>query len=485
VLISGAVLASVQLATRPLDQAGPSASAHTGSPAYASPTGASVYRHEVDWTAQPRPVVAGVSGGLDWAEATTPDYRLLVAVPNGYVLARSFNFNLQYTSRDGVSWSWPPDPEIFVADPEWPGYGWFLDAGWASPRPIDGPAGYILPLAHSHGDVSVSSDGMHWRAVPTVGLVGDGLIDIVGAGPAGYLAREYQGAAWLTSPDAVNWTEAPETSLAGLDLQGCSFKAAAADEPAEFWCHYEGQSNWRVFPIGPHSPFLAAEVNGVYFRGKMESSDRIHWATVADRPFLSDQSPMAINGRVFALSSDSSTGDGAIWTSSDGSTWKRVVGADGLAIVGEGLEIQGGRLMVTVRSERTNFSSGTTVVFVGTPSPPPSPPLVPIPSPVVWPTSSTAPRWTPSPKEVPTGGISREEAVRIASRATSFNQEQIDTATAEVHFDSPDPSASSSPRWMWSVEFVKYAVGPLGAEWTTVAIDYFTGEVLGIGGAVS
>jgi hypothetical protein len=38
---------------------------------------------------------------------------------------------------------------------------------------------------------------------------------------------------------------------------------------------------------------------------------------------------------------------------------------------------------------------------------------------------------------------------------------------------------------MWSLEFVKYAVGPLGAEWTTVAIDYFTGEVLGIGGAVS
>lgn len=38
---------------------------------------------------------------------------------------------------------------------------------------------------------------------------------------------------------------------------------------------------------------------------------------------------------------------------------------------------------------------------------------------------------------------------------------------------------------MWSVEFVKCAVGFAGAEWTTVAIDYFTGEVLGIGGAVS
>jgi hypothetical protein len=112
-------------------------------------------------------------------------------------------------------------------------------------------------------------------------------------------------------------------------------------------------------------------------------------------------------------------------------------------------------------------------------------PLSPSESPGTTPTatglpqSPAVPAPTPTTQPTPLDGISRDEAIRIATNAVHPTADQLAKATAGVELD------SRYGRWIWSVSFLENYSGPLAANGTFVYIDFFTGEVLASGEWIS
>jgi hypothetical protein len=94
-----------------------------------------------------------------------------------------------------------------------------------------------------------------------------------------------------------------------------------------------------------------------------------------------------------------------------------------------------------------------------------------------FPASSGVPGYTSPP--IPLGGISKDEAIRIAVNALHPPADQVAKATAGAEMD------LRYGRWIWSVSFLRYYEGPLNAGGTFVDIDFFTGEVLASGDWIS
>jgi hypothetical protein len=115
-------------------------------------------------------------------------------------------------------------------------------------------------------------------------------------------------------------------------------------------------------------------------------------------------------------------------------------------------------------------------------------PLSPSEAPGTTPTAtglpghSAAPAFTPEP--TPLGGISRDEAIRIAVAAVHPTAGQATTARASVQMD------PRYGRWIWSVSFTRDSGGSMGPastgdSGTFVDIDFYTGEVLASGDWIS
>ena len=95
------------------------------------------------------------------------------------------------------------------------------------------------------------------------------------------------------------------------------------------------------------------------------------------------------------------------------------------------------------------------------------------------PGSSARPPAAPRPSRRLLGGISRDEAIRIATDAAHPTADEIARVSASAYLD------SRYGRWIWSVSFLENYGGPLNAQGIGVDIDFFTGEVLASGEWIS
>jgi hypothetical protein len=171
---------------------------------------------------------------------------------------------------------------------------------------------------------------------------------------------------------------------------------------------------------------------------------------------------LAVAGdRIVAVALDTG-GGGAAWESTDdGRTFHRLM--DGAASVEQFGDL------VLLRTSAGGSFVGAPLSASETPGD--------TPTATGLPASSGVPGYTPPP--TPLGGISKEEAIRIAVNATHPPADQAAKASAGVEMD------SRYGRWIWFVSFTRYYSGPLNAAGTWVDVDYFTGEVLASGDWIS
>jgi hypothetical protein len=409
-------------------------------------------------TASP-PTASYVVGGWRWHELDRiPDAGTrVVRIANGY-LGRCGDS--MCTSNDGRSWQTPPNPAIFSADAtavftpyeiaHRPGAGyvilaeglWYSADGvrWEPSATPDGSHGFMGLAAGAFGfavvgepsnaqpvdpGIYVSADGASWTVN---GRLTYGTFVDPGGDPdtsAGLLANMPKANKYLYSADGRTW--------------------ATASVPAGTYTSDQ-----------PHR--LADGSLLIYADGTLlRSSDGRTWTKLARR-FEQGGSMAVSNGRLVIVD----RGSGVAWESSDsGRTFHKLM--DGVGSVE-----QFGDLVLLRTSIGGSFvgaslspleTSGETPTATGLPA------------------SSGPPGYTPPP--TPLGGISKEEAIRIAVNATHPPADQVTKATAGAEMD------SRYGRWIWSVSFLRYYEGPLNAGGTFVDIDFFTGEVLASGDWIS
>ena len=405
------------------------------------------------------PDTAFVVGGWRWHELNRkPDLGTkVVRIPNGY-LGRCGDS--MCTSTDGWSWQTPPDPAIFSADAtavftpveiaHRPGGGYVILAEglWYSPDGVHWKPSATPDRSHGFTGLAASADGFAVVGEPSNAQPSD---------PGIYVSAD--GASWtvngrLTYGTFVDPVGDPDTS-AGL--------LANMPKAGKYLYSTDGRT-WAAasIPAGayiPDQPHRLADGSLlVYADGSLlRSSDGRTWTKLA-RSFEQGGSMAVSNGRLVVVD----RGSGVAWESSDsGRTFHTLM--DGVASVE-----QFGDLMLLRTSTGGSFvgallssseAPGTTPTATGLPA------------------SSGAPSYTPPP--TPLGGISKEEAIRIAVNATHPPADQAAKASAGLDMD------SSYGRWVWHVSFERYYGGPLDADGTFVDIDYFTGEVLASGSWIS
>jgi hypothetical protein len=177
---------------------------------------------------------------------------------------------------------------------------------------------------------------------------------------------------------------------------------------------------------------------------------------------------MAIAGDRIVAVVNGSGGVGTAWESSDdGRTFHKLMdGAGGVAQFGDLvlLSANGGAYVGAPLSP--SEGPGTTPTATGLPG------------------SSAAPVPAPTPQATPAGGISRDEAIRIATNAVHPTADELAKATAGVELD------SRYGRWIWTVSFNRDSGGSMapsstGGSGTFVDIDFYTGAVLASGEWIS
>jgi hypothetical protein len=345
------------------------------------------------------------------------------------------------TSTDGWSWQTPPNPAIFSADAtavftpyeiaHRPGAGyvilaeglWYSADGvrWEPSATPDGSHGFMGLAAGAFGFAVVGEPSNAQPVDPGIYVSADGASWTVN----GRLANMPKANKYLYSADGRTWATAAVP--AGI---------YASDQP-----HRLADGSLLLYADGT----------------LLRSSDGRTWTKLA-RSFEQGGSMVVSNGRLVIVD----RGSGVAWESSDsGRTFHKLM--DGVGSVE-----QFGDLVL--------LRTSTGGRFVGAP-------LSPLEAPGATPTaaglppSSAAPGYTPPP--TPSGGISQEEAIRIAANATHPPADQVAKATAGAEMD------SRYGRWIWSVSFLRYYEGPLNAGGTFVDIDFFTGEVLASGDWIS
>ena len=110
-------------------------------------------------------------------------------------------------------------------------------------------------------------------------------------------------------------------------------------------------------------------------------------------------------------------------------------------------------------------------------------PLLPSESPGTTPTATGLPGATPAPTPTtaptPAGGISKDEAIRIATATIHPTPDELAKVSASAYL------GSQYGRWIWGVSFLDYYGGPLNAQGKFVDLDFYTGEVLASGQWIS
>jgi hypothetical protein len=417
-------------------------------------------------TASPAPAL--VVGGWRWhAVNLVPDTNTaVVRVPNGYFGRCG---NSMCTSPNGWSWQVPADPTIFASD------GAALFSPLSVAHRADG--GFVVNAGEG---VWYSLDGVLWKPATAP------------ADPHGFRAVVY-GASGFTligspddaiggksrlysSPDGVTWTAVGIGPMVGVLAQGDT-SGGLLDQtgktPIGAAMGYSADGRTWVPASLPkneyasNSPYRLADGSLVIQGGSaiLRSTDGRSW--VALKTGWAPGS-MAVSGdRIVVVVNDTGNAGTAWESSDDGATFHKLM--DGASRV-----YQFGDLVLL----GVNGSA-----YVGAPlSPSESPGTTPTATGL--PGSSAAPVPAPTPQATPAGGISRDEAVRIATNAVHPTADEIAKASASAYLD------SGYGRWIWSVSFERDSGGSMapsstGGSGTFVDIDFFSGEVLASGEWIS
>jgi hypothetical protein len=408
-----------------------------------------------------------IVGGWRWHELRgRPNLdSTVVRVSNGYFGRCG---DAMCTSPNGWSWQTPADPAIFATE----GVALFTPMSVAH-KPN---GGYVVDAAEG---VWYSLDGVRWQPSQTP------------AAPHGF--------------DAV---------LSGTN--GFTLLAATVtSEQTQLYSSPDG-ANWTDAGLGPRVLVLARgdTSGGIFTQTGKSSTGGVYGYSADGRSWVTSTQPADAyaNGSPYRLSDGSLiiSGDSSILRSTDGRVWTKMKtgwAPDSLAVVGD-------RIVVTVvGSDNTSaawessdngktfhklmdaagraeqfadlvlLQTSTGGSWVGAP-------LATSESPGTTPTATGLPGSTPAPfapvytpPPTPVGGISKEEAIRIAVNAIHPPQEQAATARAGVEMN---------PRfgWVWSVSFSpdfasSMASSPTGGSGAFVYIAFYTGAVLASGDWIS
>jgi hypothetical protein len=398
-----------------------------------------------------------VAGGWRWHQLTVRPYGAIVAVAHGYL---AYCDKSMCTSPDGWTWSVPPDPSIFKADPA---------ALFVPDRYGHAANGSYVVLS---GDGAwYSPDGTSWKVSPTppapYGFAG------LGVGPQGYslsvLSAEgmagsctsyvsTDGAAWVSAGlvPCLMGAFAGDPSVSGGVLgQGGGIKNGgpmrySADGRTWATATVPGATIDAVYPFRmPDGSLVVTAYPGLL----LQSNDGLRWSEMPGWRAVGSTSQsltLAVVGdRILVADMDS----WHVWESrDDGATFHQIL--DGVNYV----QVWGGLAMV---------ENGNTY-YIGEP-------LSAAETPGTTPTATGLPDLTPNVTPVPepsapSGGISKSEAIRIATAAAHPSATVAATALASPSFD------SGYSRWTW---VVSYRTDPY--QGISVTIDYYTGEVLQVG----
>jgi hypothetical protein len=417
-------------------------------------------------TALPAPAL--VVGGWRWhAVNLVPDTNAtVVRVPNGYFGRCGTSM---CTSPDGWSWQVPADPTIFATD------GAALFSPLSVAHRADG--GFVVNAGEG---VWYSLDGVFWKPAT------------VPADPHGFRAVVY-GASGFTligspddaiggksrlysSSDGVTWTALGIGPMVGVLAQGDTSgglldqtgktplgAAMAYTADGRTWVPASLPKN----EYASNSPYRLADGSLVIQGGSaiLRSTDGRSW--VALKTGWAPGSMAVWGDRIVVV--DDTGNAGTAWESTDeGASFHKLM--DGASRV-----YQFGDLVLL-----GDTNSGA---YVGAPlSPSESPGTTPTATGL--PGSSAAPVAAPTPQATPAGGISRDEAIRIATNAVHPTADQLAKSSASAHLD------NRYGRWIWSVSFNRDSGGSMapsrtGGSGTFVDIDFFTGEVLASGDWIS
>jgi hypothetical protein len=410
-------------------------------------------------TASPAPAL--VVAGWRWHQLNlVPDISAtVVRVPNGYFGRCGASM---CTSPNGWTWQVPADAAIFATD----GPAVFTPLSVAH-RP-DG--GFVVNAGEG---VWYSLDGVHWKPA-TVPADPHGFRAVL-YGPSGFTligspddaiggkSRLYG------SPDGVTWTAVGIGPMVGVLAQGDT-SGGLLDQtgktPIGAAMAYSADGRTWVPATLPKDsyasnlPYRLGDGSLVILGGGgiLHSADGRSWAALKTGW---QASSMAVAGdRIVAVVNDSGTG-GTAWESIDeGASFHKLM--DGASRV-----YQFGDLVLLGVNGRA---------YVGAPLSPSESPGT-SPTATGLPGSSAAPSITPQP--TPAGGISRDEAIRIATNAAHPTPDELAKVSASAYLD------SRYGRWIWSVSFLDYYGGPLNAQGKSVDIDFYTGEVLASGEWIS
>ena len=409
------------------------------------------------------PAQALVVGGWRWHRIDlVPDdlsSYAVVRVPNGYFGRCGASM---CTSPNGWSWQVPPDPAIFATD----------GAALFSPLSVaHGPGGGIVVNAAE--GVWYSLDGVHWKPSPApadpagfrVVLYGSSGYTLVGSpdDAIGGKSRLY------SSPDGASWTDLGIGPMVGLlargDTSGGILDQTGKTPIGAAMGYSADGRTWvnATLPKGAYASNVAYRLaDGSLIvqggEGVLRSVDGRSWVTLKTgwQP-----TSMAVAGdRIVAVVNDTGTG-GTAWESTDqGKTFQKLMaGVSSVAQFGDLVLVDAGGAAYVGAPLGPSEAPGTTPSATGLPGATPAP--------------------TPTPAPSPAGGISRDEALRIATSAVGATPDQVARVSVSAYLD------SRYGRWIWRVSFVDQYGGNLGSSGRFVDIDFFTGEVLGSGFVIS
>jgi hypothetical protein len=388
-----------------------------------------------------------VIGGWRWHELNMKPDSAVVRLPGGY-LGRCGDS--MCTSANGWKWQVPADPAIFNADPK---------ALFTPDQYVRGPAGDYVIMAWN--SVWYSPDGVSWKQSRLPGDL-EHLMGIT-AGPAGF---------GLIGPDVPTSRARQYVSTDGAEWTDVGLLPYLDPGPG-------GNPNTEAGLLAK-----GEKQNRFYY-----AADGRHWltASVAGESLFANCSPYRLaDGRLLTLGGDGLlvSADGRKWTklATDTTEWRSVVVVDDRIVASsaylalestdrgasfhqlltgvDALEPFGDLALARSRGGRyyvgaplsASEAPGTTPTATGLPATPASP--------------------GPTPRPEPSGGISSEEAVRIAAVVTDAPADKVSSARATVVFD------EDLRRWVWHVGFTWYYGGPLNAQGTSLDIDLFSGEIL-------
>jgi hypothetical protein len=404
----------------------------------------------------PSPVTID-AGGWRWHQLTVRPYGTVVPVAHGYL---AYCGKSMCTSPDGWTWSAPPDPSIFKADqaalftPTWYGHasnGSYVvlagEGAWYSLDGINWKVAATPEAPFGFANLGVGPQGYSLSVLTDQGLVG----------PCTSYAS-VDGATWASGglvPCLIASPLGGDMSVSGGVLgQGAGIKT---NGPMRYSSDGRTWSNASVpgATIDAVHPFRLRDgtlVVSTYTGLLLRSRDGLAWNEMPGWPAVGSTSQVltlaVVGDRILVAAMD----DQHVWESTDdGATFHRILDSvndvqawGGLATVENGNTYYVGEPLDTAEP-------GTTPTATGLPD--------------------LNPHMTPQPEpSAPSGGISKAEAIRIATAAAHPSSTVAATARASASFD------TMLNRWTWMVGF-----STSDDQGISVTIDFYTGEVLRVG----